>query len=85
MPVDSSQVSCVITDDRIFKNWIYCEAHPSSQHLHITVRHIATVVLVMENVITVTGLPVSARVEGAACVLEGTSFYPGIATCPAPG
>ena len=33
----------------------------------------------MENVITVTGLPVNAREEGAVCVLEGTSFYPALA------
>lgn len=77
----------MITDDRIFKNWIHCERHSSSQHLHITVPHIATVVVVMENVITITGLPVSAREEWAACVLEGTSFYPGLALgdLPSPG
>lgn len=69
----------MITDDRVFKNWIHCETRPSSQHLHITIRHTATVVLVMENVITVMGLPVNAQEEGAVCVLEGTSFYPRLA------
>lgn len=39
----------------------------------------------MENVITITGLPVSAREEGAVCVLEGTSFYPGLALGDLPG
>lgn len=69
----------MITDDRVFKNWIHCKTRPSSQHRHITVRHIVTVVLVIENVITVTGLPVNAREEGAVCALEGKSFYPRLA------
>lgn len=65
----------MITDDRVFKNWIHCETRPSSQHLHITIRHTATVVLVMENVITVMGLPVNAQEEGAVCVCAGRDVF----------